>query len=361
MNKFRLMAIIMLALTCCWRGDGRAEETREKSLPVFSSGLSDFKPLGTNCPKEETWGVQQAVSDSLAASMKPQRGVWQLGKEWSVDEKTGKDDLFSLLVTHASRATSQASVLLPLFDQYDEFIFPEYDLSLDLKTEGASGEIIVEIKTEEPEKKQSVYKIPLKGTQDWQHFSYVTQTPCRMWKFSLILRFEGMGKVWIDNVYLRAVSLAPKDPKNGLEKVMDINDGWKFMLDPDNTGKQKGFLKPGLDVSGWKDISIVTSWDGQGYKTYNGYGWYRNNNVVIPEWVKGDKLFLYFGGVDEVGVVWVNGINVGSHIFWELPFALDVSDAIKPGQRNEIVVKVFDSVYGGGIYGGITLMRAQAR
>lgn len=357
MSRARTLMAAVLALSCCLGVASAAVGTAENPLPVFNFGKSDFKETVANYRKDKSWGTQRTAIDSLKESIATPRGVWQLGKEWSVDETVGKDDTFSLKVTHKRHLSTDASVLLPPFDQYDEFIFPRYDLSLDLKTENASGTLFIEIRTEEPDGKQSVHKVAVKGTRDWQHLAYVTETPCRMWKFRLRLRFAGRGTLWVDNVYLRAVNLGPRDAKIGLEKVVEINQGWKFKTDPDEVGSKNGYHKPGLDVSKWEDISVLQSWDSQGYKKYNGYAWYRNNNVMVPEWVKGDRLSLYFGGVDELGAVWVNGKFVGSHIFWEFPFTLDVTDAVKPGERNEIAVKVFDSMYGGGIYGGVILMR----
>lgn len=356
MSRARALVAAALLLTCCLGSAGQAEENSEKPLPVFNLGRSDFRETVANYRKKERFKLHSDIVDALKESIATPRGVWQFGKEWSVDEAVGKDDTFSLKVVHKRGRASQASVLLPPFDQYDEFIFPNYDLSLDLKTENASGNLFIVIKTEKPDTKQSVYKVPLKGTKDWQSFHYVTDTPFRMWKFDLILKFQGRGTLWLDNVRLRAVNLGPKDPKIQLEKVRTIHEGWKFKIDPDYVGAKQGWHKPGFDASSWQDISVVKPYDAQGWKKYNGYSWYRNDDVTLPEGALGGKLYLYFGGVDELGAVWVNGKFVGSHIFWELPFALEVTEALKPG-RNQIAVKVFDCVYAGGIWGGVTLMR----
>src|SRR6185436_4463356 len=52
--------------------------------------------------------------------------------------------------------------------------------------------------------------------------------------------------------------------------------------------------------------------------------------------------FLHFGAVDYFATVWLNGELVGGHEGGYLPFELDVTDALRPGESNELVLRVLD-------------------
>lgn len=69
--------------------------------------------------------------------------------------------------------------------------------------------------------------------------------------------------------------------------------------------------------------------------------WYRRTFEVPEEW-KGRQVLLHFGAVDWEAQVWVNGQPVGEHRGGYDPFSFNVSDALKPGGKQEIVVAVFD-------------------
>ncbi|MEW6354928.1 MAG: carbohydrate-binding domain-containing protein [Planctomycetota bacterium] len=68
--------------------------------------------------------------------------------------------------------------------------------------------------------------------------------------------------------------------------------------------------------------------------------WYRRT-FSVPDSMRGKHLLLQFTGVKFVSKVWVNGTDVGGHYGgWE-PFALDVTEACKPGE-NELLVRAGD-------------------
>ena len=69
--------------------------------------------------------------------------------------------------------------------------------------------------------------------------------------------------------------------------------------------------------------------------------WYRRTFEVPADW-KGKQVLLHFGAVDWEAQVWVNGKSVGEHRGGYDPFSFNVSDALKPGGKQEIVVAVFD-------------------
>ncbi len=69
--------------------------------------------------------------------------------------------------------------------------------------------------------------------------------------------------------------------------------------------------------------------------------WYRRTVAVPADWRKG-RVLLHFGAVDWESTVWVNGREAGTHRGGYDPFAYDITDALKRGAKQEIVVRVLD-------------------
>jgi predicted amidohydrolase YtcJ len=69
--------------------------------------------------------------------------------------------------------------------------------------------------------------------------------------------------------------------------------------------------------------------------------WYRRTFKVPKEWGK-KRILLHFGAVDWEATVWVNGRKLGSHRGGYDGFDFDVTDALKDGEEQEIVVGVYD-------------------
>ena len=74
--------------------------------------------------------------------------------------------------------------------------------------------------------------------------------------------------------------------------------------------------------------------------------WYRRSFDVPASW-RGERVLLHFGAVDWEARVWVNGVEVGAHKGGYDPFSFDVTDALKPGRGQELVVGVVDPTDGG--------------
>ena len=60
-----------------------------------------------------------------------------------------------------------------------------------------------------------------------------------------------------------------------------------------------------------------------------------------PEGVRGGRVILHFGAVDQVAFVHLNGTPLGVHEGGYTPFSFDVTAAIRPGE-NELTVSVLD-------------------
>ena len=70
------------------------------------------------------------------------------------------------------------------------------------------------------------------------------------------------------------------------------------------------------------------------------YLWYRRE-VILPPALRGRRLLLHFGAVDQEATVWVDGRFVTSHVGGYLPFTA-VLEAGSVGERLELLVRVRD-------------------
>ena len=139
-----------------------------------------------------------------------------------------------------------------------------------------------------------------------------------------------------------------------IAKIPLPKEGWKFRLDPQRNGHQIHWFDPDFDDQAWDGIAIEQAWQKAGYD-YIGVAWYRRW-VDLPAKPQGkiNAVEIAFDGVDECAWVWVNGTYVGEHDIgpagWNIPFTLDISDAVRWGQRNQITVRAMNTAHAGGIW-----------
>lgn len=123
-------------------------------------------------------------------------------------------------------------------------------------------------------------------------------------------------------------------------QIHDMTQQWRFLPD---AAEGKPVTAAAFDDSSWKTIDAGNWWQKQGFK-YHGAAWYRKE-MMLPRLTKGQKVFLYFDGVDGSAAVYVNGKSVGEHLLaqdhtgWDLPFHFDITHAVKPG-KNMVAVRV---------------------
>lgn len=126
-------------------------------------------------------------------------------------------------------------------------------------------------------------------------------------------------------------------------------------------GIEEGWFKPDHDDSKWDTLRVDQFWEKQGYPDLDGTGWYRNT-VRIPETLRGARLFLYMGAVDEDPLVYVNGRKAGERVgveLWDKPAVFEITDYANFGEVNHIAVRVLDRLYAGGLWKGVRLYAAK--
>ena len=161
--------------------------------------------------------------------------------------------------------------------------------------------------------------------------------------------------------------------------VTDVPDGklitlpyrWKFKIDEKNIGLQEKWQKlPWSTIKKtWAELDINAIWERQrSYQTpalaeklkkYDGIGWYAIRLTKRPK-LKGKKVNLWFGAVDESCWIYMNGKLVGKHLFikpddWKTPFAIPI-DADALAENDQIlIVRVEDKAGAGGIWKPVSL------
>jgi len=120
---------------------------------------------------------------------------------------------------------------------------------------------------------------------------------------------------------------------------------WKFKLTPDVRRRPEA---PPTPDSTWKEVGIGNRPELDGVQ---GWAWYEASvDVQDPSAYK----VLAFQGVDDNGVVFVNGKRLAYHRGWDEPFEVELKDALVKG-ANQIAVAVENTDGAGGIYAPVTL------
>jgi hypothetical protein len=119
---------------------------------------------------------------------------------------------------------------------------------------------------------------------------------------------------------------------------LSLSGEWQFWKDP-----QGRYNPEHLPEDGSSTIQVPAPWQSQGddLRDYVGIGWYRRNFQVEPDWLENRRLILLFGAVDYLAQVWVNGQPIGEHEGGYLPFELDITPLVSPGE-NTVTVRVSD-------------------
>ncbi|PTS99341.1 glycoside hydrolase family 2 [Pedobacter sp. HMWF019] len=176
-----------------------------------------------------------------------------------------------------------------------------------------------------------------------------------------------------------------------------LNGNWKFNWVDWPQKRPVDFYKPGYDVSSWKDISVPSNWQVQGYGTpiYSNYNYtfksdfphvmgeppkqftaYKERNPVgsyrrdfeLPVQWHGNRIFMTFDGVDAGFFLFVNGQKVGYSVNSRNAAEFDITKYVKSG-KNVVAAEVYQYTSGSyledqdmwrlsGIFRNVTLWAA---
>ncbi len=122
------------------------------------------------------------------------------------------------------------------------------------------------------------------------------------------------------------------------DPAVALSGEWEFKTDPDGVGEENAWYTRS-DWEGGRVVSVPHSWqEHDDLREYTGIAWYRT--TFDFDGTDG-RAILAFGAVDYETTVWVNGQRVGTNTGGYLPFSVDVTDAVQPGE-NTVVLRVYD-------------------
>lgn len=158
--------------------------------------------------------------------------------------------------------------------------------------------------------------------------------------------------------------------------VTNFNPGWRF-----HKGDALGAEAAAFDDRQWEAANLphgleILAANASGGRNYQGIAWYRKQFTIGKPRDDG-KVFLYFEAVMGEARVWVNGQKIAGHFGGYLPFAADITAALKvDGSPNVVAVMAnnadsklyppgqpqaqLDFAYLGGIYRDTYLIKTGA-
>jgi len=117
-----------------------------------------------------------------------------------------------------------------------------------------------------------------------------------------------------------------------------LDGTWWIAADPRQVGLSRSWERHPPEESA--RLTVVPSALQEALPGCHGVAWYWRDVTVPAHEAPGGRYLLSFTAVDHAARVWVNGTSVGVHEGGETPFVLDVTDAVRAGTTNRIVVRV---------------------
>lgn len=137
---------------------------------------------------------------------------------------------------------------------------------------------------------------------------------------------------------------------------ISLDGEWLFTPDTGKVGVAANWFSETTDRSKWQTVLTPKFWEEYpGLASYDGWGWFaRAINIETID----EPMSLHFAGVDDDAVIWMNGVEVGSHTGYSDPFSVNVAPALRKG-KNLVVVLVKDYAGGGGIHKSVNLTQTK--
>jgi len=118
--------------------------------------------------------------------------------------------------------------------------------------------------------------------------------------------------------------------------VVSLNGEWHFSAQSD----QRFWKKPRISKLAWKSIEVPGEWIMQGFQVEPNTAAAYAKIFTVPKSWKGKQVLVRFDGVYSLTSVYCNGKIVGRHEGGFTPFEIDLSDVIKVGKANELILSV---------------------
>ncbi len=122
-----------------------------------------------------------------------------------------------------------------------------------------------------------------------------------------------------------------------------LNGAWDFAFDDRNDGLGQKWYRTGLKAS--RTIVVPYCFEsklsGIADTGFHPVFWYARSFTVPEKW-NGEHVLLHFGAVDYRASIWLNGQFLGKHEGGGVPFTFDITNALKKGGSNRLILRVED-------------------
>jgi len=148
------------------------------------------------------------------------------------------------------------------------------------------------------------------------------------------------------------------EERSDIEYVLRFPLRWKF-----HDGNDEQWKEPAFNDKEWKELIVPAKWDFQGYRDYDGYGWYRIT-FDMPQGKNKERLVLMLGKIDDVDETFLNGERIGrtgrirangdiaTQNDYQKLRGYDIPSSLLKERGNVLAVRVYDTFMDGGIYEG---------
>ncbi len=132
------------------------------------------------------------------------------------------------------------------------------------------------------------------------------------------------------------------DLRRGDEWWLNLNGVWQFETDPGLSGEARGYAA-GRDLGGQIVVPFCPESDlsGIGDRDFHNSVWYRRRFRVPDRW-EGRRVLLHVGACDYDATVYLNGREVGGHRGGYTPFAVELTEALRAREEQELVIRAVD-------------------
>lgn len=144
----------------------------------------------------------------------------------------------------------------------------------------------------------------------------------------------------------------PEHPRPDFQRPdwQNLNGAWAFAFDPDDTGLEEAWYDGHQSFD--KTIMVPFPWGSElsGLENEADIGWYRRTIQVDETW-RGQRVFLTIGASDWKTSVWLDGVLLGEHQGGYVPFSFELSDELRFGESQELIIRVDDARRDFTLYG----------
>lgn len=132
------------------------------------------------------------------------------------------------------------------------------------------------------------------------------------------------------------------EPQFQRPQWLTLNGTWQFAFDDADAGMAAKWYATGLKAP--RQITVPFCFEsklsGIGETGFHATAWYQRSITIPPAW-RGRHVLLHFGAVYYRAWVWLNGQFLGSHEGGNVPFAFDITGALRSGQ-NTLTVRTLN-------------------